>query len=112
MFQLISAHKPKSPAPAPSPFAWENEEQLQEWLGGSFELEIVRGTSMYREPSVADAWEAFATCYGPTKTLIARLNDEQLEAFRRDFIALHQQYETATGMLLPRPYLVVTGTRK
>jgi ubiquinone/menaquinone biosynthesis C-methylase UbiE len=112
MFRLISEHKPKTANPGPSPFEWANDDRLHEWLGGQFDLSITRGVSMYCEETAADAWDAFATGYGPTKTLIAKLSVPQVDAFRRDFIAFHDQYQSNAGMRLPRPYLVVTGTKK
>jgi SAM-dependent methyltransferase len=113
MFQVMKAYMAPPPSPAPpSPFEWGKTERLSELLGANFDLRFEEGTSFYREPSAEAAWETFSTGYGPTRTLAASLSPDRREAFRRDFIAFHQQFATAIGVTVPRTYWLTVGRRR
>ncbi len=113
MFRVVASHQPAGmPEPRTSPFDWANPDHLNNWLGGQFQFGIERATSFYREKSAADAWRAFSTGYGPIKSLIHRLDCNALHRFHQDFIAFHEGYQTGLGILIPRPYLIVSGTRQ
>lgn len=111
MFQVVSSHKPTAAATAHSPFDWSDKERLQEWFGPDNEVLIEEGISLYREAHATDAWEAFATGYGPVKSLIAALSEEALASFRDDFIAFHERHRTPAGILVQRPYKIVIAKR-
>lgn len=111
MFQVVSAHKPTQARAAHSPFDWSIEERLREWFGLSGELLLEEGTSLYREAGAEDAWDAFATAYGPVKSLIAALDEDALASFRDDFVAFHDRHRTPAGILVLRPYKIVIVER-
>lgn len=115
MFRVIKSYMPAPSDPAkapPSPFEWGRRERVEELLGREFELEFEEGVSYYREPDGESAWQTFSTGYGPVTNLLAKLDDEQREAFRRDFVAFHDQFRTALGVCVPREYLLVYGVRR
>lgn len=113
MFLVMKAFMPPPPRPAPpSPFAWGTPERVRELLGTAFDLKHEHGTSFYREPSAERAWEVFSSGYGPTKALANNLDPERREAFKRDFIAFHDQFRTELGICVPRKYLLTVGTRR
>ena len=113
MFQVMKAYMPPPPDPPPaSPFAWGRTTRVEELLGHAFELRFEPGTSFYREPSGAAAWETFATGYGPTRTLAENLDHERRVALRDDFLAFHDGYATALGICVPRDYWVTIGVRR
>lgn len=113
MFKVMRPYMPAPASPAPpSPFEWGDRARIRERLGRWFELAFEEGNSMFREPNGEAAWELFATCYGPTKTLAGNLDPARREALRRDFIAFHEQFRNDVGIAMPRQYLVVLGVRK
>lgn len=118
IFEIFKVMKPYQPAPAPgapappSPFAWGTRERMHELFDAAFDLRFETGTTYYRAPDGAAAWELFVQCYGPTKTLAALLDPDRREALQRDFEALHDGYRTELGVQMPREYLVTVGTRK
>lgn len=113
MFQVVSRHRPSSPdeAKSSSPFDWSTKDRLHRWLGNSFEFAMEEAVSHYRERTSADAWEAFSTGYGPIKQLVAKLDAEATSRFRDDFLQLHEKHRTPVGVLVPRPYVIVSGRR-
>lgn len=67
---------------------------------------------IYREPDAESAWHTFFNGYGPVKRVALSLDDEQREAFRRDFVAFHEQFRTPLGICVPREYHLVHGVRR
>jgi SAM-dependent methyltransferase len=112
-FKVMAAYMPPPPEGAGSPFAWGDRDHLSELLGESFELRFEEGDCPQPGDSAEEVWELFSTSYGPTKALAASLSDEDLESLKRDWVAYFEQYGTDDGgVLQPRPYLLVIGTRR
>ncbi|EWY42472.1 type 11 methyltransferase [Skermanella stibiiresistens SB22] len=113
MFLVMKPYMPPPPTPAPSsPFEWGRTERIQELLGQAFDLKFEKGTSYYRELSGEAAWETFSTGYGPTKSLVASLDDARQAELKRDFIAFHEGFRTDLGICVPREYWVTLGVRR
>lgn len=115
MFQVMKAYMPapaEPASPSPSPFAWGRTSRIEELLGSAFALQFETGTSFYREPSAAAAWNTFATGYGPTRTLAEGLDAEAREDLREDFIAFHGRFTNGLGICVPRDYWVTIGVRR
>ena len=113
MFQVMKAYMPPPPSPAPpSPFEWGRRDRLEALLGDTFALGFEQAVSYYREPSAEAAWDAFATGYGPTRTLAAALPANRREALRRDFVAFHEGFATDLGITVPRAYWLTVGRRR
>ncbi len=112
LFQVISRHTTNSPALMHSPFDWSKADRLQRWLGQNFEYRTEQAISYHREKTAADAWEAFSQGYGPVKSLLEKLKPAAAQRFRVDFEQFHEDYRTDVGILVPRPYVLITGTRK
>lgn len=115
MFKVIKQYMtpPSDPSKAPpSPFEWGRRERVQELLGDSFELTFEEGVSYYREPDGEAAWNTFFTGYGPVRKVALSLDDAQRDAFRRDFVAFHEQFPSPLGVCVPREYILVHGVRR
>jgi SAM-dependent methyltransferase len=111
IFQVMRPYLPPPPSPGPpSPFEWGKRERVHELLGGDFELKFETGVSVLRMPSSERVWQLFSQGYGPTKALHQAI--DRKDDLRRDFIALHDQYQTELGVAMPRDYLVVIGMRR
>lgn len=112
MFEVISRYKDPAPAGSPSPFDWGDTDYLVDLLKDDFDLGFEQGVSFYREASGTDAWEVFATGYGPLVTLLAKLDSEATAALRREFVTFHERHRTGVGVLVPRPYVITVGRRR
>lgn len=112
MFTLIQRHAPKPKVPRPSPFAWGHTARLVELFGEAFDLGFEEGTSFYREPSGAAAWESFSKGFGPVVTLLEKLDAEDAARLRTEFEIFHERFRTGAGILVPREYLITVGKRR
>lgn len=113
MFRIIKGHMPAPEgAPPPSPFEWGRTERLRELLSDAFELRFEEGTSYYREPDGAAAWQTFSEGYGPVRTLIGKLDANQRSRFQAEFTAFHDGFADEMGITVPRQYRVVHGIRR
>jgi SAM-dependent methyltransferase len=112
-FLVMKPYMAPPPIPAPpSPFEWGKIERIRELLGQDFDLKFEKGVSYYREPSGEDAWKTFSIGYGPTKALVASLDDARRAELRRDFVAFHDGFATELGICVPREYWVTVGIRR
>lgn len=112
MFAVMRRYMAAPPSPPPpSPFEWGRTGRIGELLGGAFDLRFEEGISYYREPDGAAAWRTFSTGYGPTRSIAAALDPDTLAAFREDFIAFHDRFQTPLGICVPREYWLTVGRR-
>lgn len=110
--EVAARYSPVSPNPPPSPYKWGSEARLRELLEPGFELRIEPGCSVLREPDGNAVWQLWKEAHGLTATRLKTLDHERQEAFRRDFIAFHEQYRVELGIAMPRDYLIAIGIRK
>jgi SAM-dependent methyltransferase len=113
MAKVFKVMAPYQPAPPPSsPFDWGDEHLAGELLGEWFELDFEQGVSTLELPSGEAYWELFSTSYGPTKTLAESLGDRR-EELHRDWVDFFETNHRANGGIVhPREYLLVLGTRR
>lgn len=114
MFKVMQAYMetPKG-TPAPSPFVtWGEPDRVTQLLGEYFDLTFEKGTTFYREPDGAQAWETFVNGYGPTRMLHNKLDDEKKAVLKKDFIAFHEDFRSELGICVPRDYWVIYGARR
>ncbi len=109
MFSVIVRYLPGQRGPDPSPFAWGDPERLRALFGTAFDVGIETATSWFRADDGEDAFQQFATGYGPVVSLLQSLEPERVQQFHRDFVAFHEQYRTELGILVPRPYVITAG---
>ena len=115
MFKIFKKYMsaPADPSKAPpSPFLWGKRECVCELLGNAFEFGIETAVTYYKTTDPADAWRAFSNSYGPSKSLVATLDEERRDSLKADFMAMHEEYLTEIGVLCPREYILVHATRK
>lgn len=113
LFKVMKPYMPPSPTPPPpSPFAWGASERVTELLGNGFDLKFEEGVSVFRFASGEDAWQAWTTTYGPSKTLAANLDPERREAFHKDMVAFHEKDRNDLGIAKYSKYMLTVGTRK
>lgn len=115
MFKLFGKYMPPPADPSqapPSPFLWGIRKRVLRLLGDAFDVGIETAVSYYRTTDANDAWRAFSSSYGPSKTLIANLDKERSESLRAEFVSLYEKYQTEVGVLCPREYFLVHARKK
>jgi SAM-dependent methyltransferase len=111
-FKVMAAYQPPRPEGVGNPFDWGDRDHLAELLGDAFELHYEEGDCPQPGSSEEEIWELFATSYGPTKALVASLDDARRAALHRDWIEYFSTHRGNGGVRQPRPYLLVRGTRR
>jgi SAM-dependent methyltransferase len=111
-FKVMATYMPPPPEGAGSPFAWGDHDHLEELLGADFELRFEEGDCPQPADSAEETWELFSTSYGPTKALANSLDDEKREALKSDWCDYFNQFKQNGGIVQPRPYVLVLGTRR
>lgn len=113
LFRLLAPFQPPPPEGVPSPLEWGREEHVRALLGDAFALEIEEHDSPYTPASGEEAWELFATAFGPLRTLVDALPPERVDELRRVFVAYHEEQRGDDGAIrVSRRYLLVLGTRR
>lgn len=111
-FRLIGRYAPPPPEGAGTSLAWGDEAHCQRLLGGAFDLAFSHHDIPWVGESGVDLWNEMAEAFGPIVTLLRALGDERAAAFREEMIALFARLETENGVVLPRPFLLVRGTKR
>jgi SAM-dependent methyltransferase len=91
---------------------WEDEASVRELLGAAFDLGIGTGEWILETASGEEVWELWRTAVPPFKTLLATLDDDRIEQFRRDFVAYYEERREGELVRERRTFLRILGTRR
>jgi SAM-dependent methyltransferase len=105
-------HAPYSPEPLPGRDRWEDEASVRELLGGAFELEIAPDEWVVEGSSGEEVWELWRAAVPPFKTLLATLEPDRVEQFRRDYVAFYDDRREGDVVRERRGFLRILGTRR
>lgn len=111
-FGLIARYAPPPPEGAGVPIAWGDAGYCERLLGTSFDLSFTYHDVPWVGESAEDLWNEMAEAFGPIVVLLRSLDDERAASFRQEMIDLFGRLATEQGVVLPRPYLLVNGTKK
>ena len=109
-FGLIARFSDAPPPPA-SPFDWGREDWLSQALAGRFDFACRRQTTWLYAPDPTSVWTEYLHGFGPVAATHAALPADRRAAFRAAFEEMHSTHETDLGLVIPRPALLVRGTR-
>jgi ubiquinone/menaquinone biosynthesis C-methylase UbiE len=113
MFRLTSQFAPPPPEGAGVPVEWGRPERVEELLGDDFELKVEKRVSNFEAESGEAAWQLFVANFGPVRTLADSLEEDRREEFHQAWVELFEQkYRVGDGIVHPREYLLVSGTRR
>jgi SAM-dependent methyltransferase len=113
IFGIMRPFMPAPPEGAGSPFAWGEEQHVQELLGDSYDLEFETSVSPVRFADGEGYWELFSTSYGPTKALAEGLDDDRREELRRSWVEFaDNELSENGGVEHKRELIYVFGTRR
>jgi hypothetical protein len=93
-------------------FQWGHEEYVEELLGPYFDLTIERGTWLLEGASGEEVWDFWSRAAPPFKAMLARMDDATREDFHQAYVDYCEGFRTGDGVAVPRPYLLVLGTRR
>jgi ubiquinone/menaquinone biosynthesis C-methylase UbiE len=94
-------------------YEWGREDHVENMLGEDFELEFEDGTLWLEADTADEIWDFFSHAAPPVVALLARLDADARDEFRRAFVHLYADYATEDGRIrAPRRYLLVLGRRK
>ena len=113
--QFFAVMRQYQPPPAPgvgSPFEWGKREYVEQMLGEAYELEFEEGNTPHDAESGEAIADLFAESYGPTKSLLASLDDERRAEAKRDLDEFFGRTPHDGGVRWNREYLLVLGTRR
>jgi ubiquinone/menaquinone biosynthesis C-methylase UbiE len=111
-FQLIGRYSPPPVEGAGAPIAWGDRIYCERLLGETFELSFSHHDTPWVGESAEDLWNEMVEAFGPIVVLLRALEDDRVAAFKEEMIALFGRLETPNGVVLPRPFLLVSGTRR
>lgn len=111
--ELAEVYAPYGPLPeGRQVFDWGGEAYVSRLLEPSFELEF-RGRTWWLEGRDGEElWELWSRAAPPFRAMVERLDARARDRFRRDYVAYCERYRVDGGVRVPRPYLLVLGTRR
>ena len=111
-FKLIGKYAPPPVEGAGSSLSWGDETYCEQLLGPTFDLDFSHHNSPWVGESAEDLWNEMAEAFGPIVVLLRSLDESSAAAFRDEMVDLFGRLETENGVVLPRPFLLVRGTRR
>ncbi len=111
-FRLIDRYAPPPAEGAGSSISWGDPSYCEQLLGDAFELEFSHHDVPWVGESAEDLYNEMAEAFGPIIVLLRTLSGEDAAAFRGEMIELFGRLETEEGVVLPRPFLLVLGTKR
>jgi SAM-dependent methyltransferase len=113
MFQMMAPFQPPLPDGAGAPLDWGRQEHVGTLLGEAFELSFERRTSTDSSESGESMWQFYVDNFGPVRTLASTLDDDRREELHQTWVDFFESgYRTNGGIVYPREWLLVTGTRR
>jgi ubiquinone/menaquinone biosynthesis C-methylase UbiE len=91
---------------------WGKEATVEKLLDGAFELRIDEGVWRLTAESPEAAWELMTEGAPPLKALLASLEAEQTKEFRQAMLERWAEFQTGEGVVEPRRFLIITGSRR
>ncbi len=93
------------------PFEWGKRAHVEELLGSAFALEFDEDVWILEGADGEELFEFWARSAPPFRAMIAGLEGERLEAFREAYIEFCESYRDGDRVRVPRPYILVLGTK-
>jgi hypothetical protein len=91
--------------------AWSTEDGLRTLLP-SFDLELDDGTWWLEAESPEALWDWMCRAVPPHREGLRQLDEAQREELRARFVEVYARYLDHGVLRYPRPYLLVTGTKR
>ncbi|HEX6143475.1 MAG TPA: class I SAM-dependent methyltransferase [Geminicoccaceae bacterium] len=113
LFKLHGRHLPP-PAGVKPPPLWGTEARVRELLGSAVrDLRAEKRTAVFRQLSARHWFDFFRAHFGPTRTVLAALDDAGRERFAHEVEGVLERFDRGGGdtLVAEAEYLEVVGTR-
>jgi SAM-dependent methyltransferase len=94
------------------PFEWGKREHLEELLAPSFELEVEHDVWVLDGEDGVELFDFWSRTAPPFRAMVADLGEGRLLEFREAYIEFCERYRDGDRVRVPRPYLLVLGTKR
>jgi SAM-dependent methyltransferase len=94
------------------PFEWGKRRHIEELLATAFELEIESYVWTLDVANGEASWDVWSRSSPPFKTMVAGMDEERRAAFRLAYIEYSERFREGDEVRVPRPYLLVVGTKR
>jgi SAM-dependent methyltransferase len=94
------------------PFEWGKREHVEELLARAFDLELEPHVWVLTGTSGHELWELWSRSAPPFKAMVEEMERDRREAFRAAYVEYCERYRDDGQVHVPRPYLLVLGTRR
>jgi len=111
-FKIIGRYSPPPVEGAGSSLQWGDQAYCEQLLGGSFDLSFTHHDVPWVGESPEDLWLELTEAFGPIIVLLRSLEPERAQAFRDEMIEALFSFESDGATVMPRPYLLVRGTKR
>ncbi len=111
-FEVLARYSPPPAEGAGAAVAWGDEGYCESLLGDAFALTFAHHDVPWVGESPEDLWNELAEAFGPIVVLLRALDDERRAALRAEMLQLLEGQATDTGIVMPRPYLLICGTKR
>ena len=101
-----------APAPDPSPMNWGNYDWVSETLSDDFDYIAEGLTTTLYAPNADVLWDKYIKGFGSMAMVADKISADDLAAFRADFKALHQPFDTGNGLRIDRDAVIISAVRK
>jgi hypothetical protein len=85
---------------------------MEELLSPFFEFEVEHDVWILEGADGAELWDFWSRSAPPFRAMIAGLDDAKRAAFREAYIEFCERYREGDAVRVPRPYLLVLGTKR
>jgi len=111
-FGFIRQFQPQPPEGVGNMLDWGREDYAEGLLGDDFDLRFVHGHDPQLGASGEEIWQVYASSYGPVKTLYETLDESRREELHSAYVDFYEGHRRNGGIVAPREYLIILGTRK
>jgi SAM-dependent methyltransferase len=111
-FRLIAKYAPPPMEGAGNAMSWSDPSYVEGLLGDSFEVAFTHHDVPWTADSAEEMWTEMSEAFGPIVVLLRSLDAETAATFRRELTDLFDQLRTENDGAIPRPFLLILGTRR
>jgi ubiquinone/menaquinone biosynthesis C-methylase UbiE len=111
-FGLIGKYAPPPVEGAGTAMAWSDPAYCEKLLSDAFALTFSHHDIPWTADSAEAMWTEVSEAFGPVVVLLRNLDADAAAAFREELTAFFARLQTENGISVPRPFVLILGTRR